>query len=365
MKRAIFGAGANGRLFLQGMELSGVTVDAFIDQTSMLSEVDGVPVLKPDVIDEREEWELFCAVFPQSLVKPSNCELQSSVAQLHQLGFSQVIGFSESLHRFPEIIQGYFKRHHLWMHSDPEVMVSREAIDRLRPLLCDQQSVQLLDQWVAWRSTQSMSHYIEPDGQCEYFPQDIPQLFPQGPLHFIDCGAYTGDTVEDLYQLWEGEIGAVTCFEPDLDNLQQLHATLEKLQQSTEKGVCHIYPCGVGLQTEVLSFSGGQGSSSTMVMSQAAEEGMVQVPVVSLDQAVGLARPNYIKMDVEGAELKALQGARELIASQAPSLAICLYHKPEDLWEIPLYLHQLQPNYKMYLRTHDHLGLSTVLYCHL
>ncbi|MBT3307877.1 MAG: hypothetical protein HN382_00045, partial [Gammaproteobacteria bacterium] len=49
MKRAIFGAGANGRLFLQGMELSGVTVDAFIDQTSMLSEVDGVPVLKPDV----------------------------------------------------------------------------------------------------------------------------------------------------------------------------------------------------------------------------------------------------------------------------------------------------------------------------
>ena len=102
-----------------------------------------------------------------------------------------------------------------------------------------------------------------------------------------------------------------------------------------------------------------------MVMSQAAEQGMVPVPVVSLDQAVGLARPNYIKMDVEGAELKALQGARELIASQAPSLAICLYHKPEDLWEIPLYLHQLQPNYKMYLRTHDHLGLSTVLYCHL
>jgi FkbM family methyltransferase len=363
MKRAIFGAGANGRLFLKGMKLSGITVDAFIDQMGSHSEIDGVPVLKPDAIAEKSEWQLFCAVFPQALVKPSNRALKSSEEQLRQLGFFHVESFSETLHSFPAIMKGYFESHHLWMHSDPEVMVNREAIDRLRPLLSDELSVQLLEQWIAWRSSQSMGHYIEPDGQCEYFPQNIPQLFPQQPLHFIDCGAYIGDTVEDLYQLWSGKIESVTCFEPDFYNLQQLHQILARLQYSTQQGYCHIYPCGVGLETEILSFSGGQGSSSAMVISQKSGEGKALVSVVSLDQTMSLSQPNYIKMDIEGAELKALQGAKELIATQAPSLAICLYHKPEDLWEVPLYLHQIQPEYKMYIRTHDHLGLSTVLYC--
>ena len=364
MKITIFGAGANGQLFLQGMRQAGLEVDAFIDQQATVAEVGGVPVMRLDAITQPEAWHLYCAVFPHALAKPSNREQQSCETLLSGLGFPSVSSFSQTLRRFPEIIKGYFARHYLWMHSEPQVMVNRDAVNCLRPLLCDERSVHLLEQWVAWRSHQSMEYYIEPDGQCEYFPQEIPKLFPQDPLHFIDCGGYTGDTVEDLYALWRGKIESVTCFEPDLDNLKQLHRTLARLQQGEHQGYCHFYPCGVGKRSEILSFSGGQGSSSAMVMGGGLGECKVQVPVVSLDQTVGLSSPNYIKMDIEGAELKALQGAAELITSQGPSLAICLYHKPEDLWEIPLYLKQIQPEYKMYLRTHDHLGLSTVLYCH-
>ena len=366
MKRAIFGAGANGRLFLQGMRESGMEIDAFIDQQAQADQLDGVPLLRPEAIEEKEEWQLFCAIFPHSLAKPSYDRHLHTEARVEQLGFSNVVGFAETLIQFPAIIQGYFERHYLWMHADPEEMLNSAAIERLSTLLSDQQSVQLLEQWVAWRATQSMQYYIHPDGQCEYFPEDIPRLFSQQPLRFIDCGAYTGDTVEDLYALWRGEIESVTCFEPDLDNVQQLQQTLAQLQRTADQGCFYLYPCGVSSQTEILSFSSGQGSSSTMVMGEESDMNRIEVPVVSLDQTVGLSAPNYIKMDVEGAELKALQGAKEMIASpHAPALAICLYHKPEDLWEIPLYLHQLQPNYKMYLRCHDHLGLSTVLYCHL
>jgi len=362
MKIAIFGAGANGVLFLRGMRQAGVVVDVFIDQQPQQAQIDGVPLSKPESIEDKEEWQLFCAIFPRSLVKPSNSQYGSVEEILHQLGFPNVVGFADTLEQFPTIIQGYFQRHHLWMHSNSAVMVDQQAIEQLRPLLCDPQSVQLLDRWVEWRMTQDMEHYIQPDGQCEYFPADIPGLFPRKPLHFIDCGAYSGDTVEDLYSLWEGEIELVTCFEPDSDNLQQLQQTLERLQHSHDQVYCNVFPCGVGVKTEILSFSGGQGSSSAMVMGG---EGQIQVPVVSLDQTIGLSQPNYIKMDIEGAELDALQGARELIEREAPSLAICLYHKPEDLWEIPLYIHSIQPSYKMDIRTHDHLGLSSVLYCYI
>ncbi|HPE80842.1 MAG TPA: hypothetical protein PKZ35_12640 [Gammaproteobacteria bacterium] len=50
-------------------------------------------------------------------------------------------------------------------------------------------------------------------------------------------------------------------------------------------------------------------------------------------------------------------------ADAQPLLAICVYHKPEDLWELPLLISEINPNYDMHLRVHSHMGLSTVLYC--
>ena len=68
-------------------------------------------------------------------------------------------------------------------------------------------------------------------------------------------------------------------------------------------------------------------------------------------------------MDIEGSEKEAILGAQKTIKKYKPNLAICLYHKPEDLWELPLLINKIEPNYKMYLRVHEDLCLSTVLYC--
>jgi len=62
-------------------------------------------------------------------------------------------------------------------------------------------------------------------------------------------------------------------------------------------------------------------------------------------------------------ELEAIKGAKEIISEQSPILAICLYHKPSHLWEIPLLINEINPNYDMYIRVYGHLGLETVLYC--
>lgn len=70
-------------------------------------------------------------------------------------------------------------------------------------------------------------------------------------------------------------------------------------------------------------------------------------------------------MDIEGAELEALEGCRNIIAHDKPKLAICLYHKAEHLWEIPFYIHQLVPEYKFYIRHHSKDFCETVLYATL
>jgi len=61
-----------------------------------------------------------------------------------------------------------------------------------------------------------------------------------------------------------------------------------------------------------------------------------------------------IKLDIEGAEVAALKGAQKVIQAQKPKLAICNYHLPADIWEVPLIIKDLAPEYKLYLRHHNY-----------
>lgn len=105
-----------------------------------------------------------------------------------------------------------------------------------------------------------------------------------------------------------------------------------------------------------LSFSSlGNESSKASI-----EENSDWKQCVTLDSVVQDA--TYIKMDIEGSELAALEGAKGLIKSRKPKMAICIYHRPEDLWQIPIYIHSLVPEYKMFIRHHGNIYYDTVLY---
>lgn len=60
--------------------------------------------------------------------------------------------------------------------------------------------------------------------------------------------------------------------------------------------------------------------------------------------------------------MDALMGCRNLIINNKPKLAVCVYHKPSDLWEIPLYIYSLNPQYKIFLRHHTYTLTETVCY---
>ena len=67
-------------------------------------------------------------------------------------------------------------------------------------------------------------------------------------------------------------------------------------------------------------------------------------------------------MDIEGSEVKALEGAKNLICEYKPKLAISIYHQRKDIWEIPILLLKYNPDYKFYLRVYSFTGNDTVLY---
>ena len=71
-----------------------------------------------------------------------------------------------------------------------------------------------------------------------------------------------------------------------------------------------------------------------------------------------------VKMDIEGAELNALQGSYRIIEMFTPHLAVCVYHAPSDLWEIGLWIHEnFGGRYTFHLRTYAEQTFETVLYC--
>ena len=114
---------------------------------------------------------------------------------------------------------------------------------------------------------------------------------------------------------------------------------------------------GLWKENDILHFNAeGDGGSAIN------ENGSSSVSVVSLDDVLDGQRVSFIKMDIEGAELEALKGAKESIIAHRPRLAICIYHKPEDILEIPLYLQSLVPDYKFYIRHYSNYTIETVLY---
>jgi hypothetical protein len=84
--------------------------------------------------------------------------------------------------------------------------------------------------------------------------------------------------------------------------------------------------------------------------------------VVALDDVLPRFAPTFIKLDIEGAEIRALRGAAEMIQVHRPRVAACVYHLPGHLWEVPEYLRELLPENRLFLRYHGFNGFDAVAY---
>jgi FkbM family methyltransferase len=189
-----------------------------------------------------------------------------------------------------------------------------------------------------------------PDMAHQYFPNDIPAW--SSPIRFIDCGAYDGDTLRNALNLGI-KFENIALFEPDHSNFNSL---IQFISKRWDTPAC-CWPCGVYSSTDHMHFAlkGGEGGKL-----HAASNNIIQV--VALDDVLYGFRPNLIKMDIEGAEIEALLGAKRQIIENKPGLAISVYHHPRHLWQIPLMVKTWNLDYRFYLRMHGHNGFETVMY---
>lgn len=348
----LFGAGIQGEIFLRAMKAAGMTPIAVLDSFSTRVELDGIAVIRPDDLDDKNA-KIYISVGLMS---------RKIQTQLNKAGFTHVFDFTQSLHAFPAIIDE-LKLHSLWYSDKLSQRVDEVAIKRFSSLLCDDVSRELLAKIVRFRTDFTIENYIAPDDQLQYFTDDVPALSSLDSIRFIDAGAYNGDTLMRLFQVAEEKqlpIEYCASFEPDPANLAGLNKAVIELSSASEKSGIFVYPSGVWSESAQLSFAADSNTSSKLSLGSLDAS---TISCVALDDVVYGAKPNFIKMDVEGAEQAALRGASKTIAEFSPVLAICLYHNPSDLWQIPELIMQINPNYDMYLRVYGDMLLETVLYC--
>jgi len=174
---------------------------------------------------------------------------------------------------------------------------------------------------------------------------------------FVDCGAYDGDTVREFLNHQADSFHAIHAFEPDPDNYRKLQAYVAALKPHISSRIS-CYKAGTGDRRGNVSFDAAGNMSSSLT-----EKGTTAVEIVRLDDInIESAKALFIKLDVEGFERESLLGARKLIEEQTPLIALSAYHRPNDLWELPRLLRELNANYRFFLRTHGEDGMDVICY---
>ncbi len=222
-------------------------------------------------------------------------------------------------------------------------------------LLADKKSRRVYLGMIKFRITRKESDFPGYEGN-QYFPQDIINMNCLRGGVFVDCGGYDGDTSLEFITKTEGDYKRIVVFEPDegLQNKIKARLTEEKNITMIKQGVWNK-------DTNVHFNICSNGMSKIVPVSRNMDKRDI-IEVTAIDNCDVCREAAFIKMDIEGAEWKALHGAERLIIRNHPVLAICIYHSHADMIRIIPYIHRLCPEYKLYVRQHSYSTSETVLY---
>lgn len=229
----------------------------------------------------------------------------------------------------------------------------REALEQTYEMLGDYESKMIYRTMLESRFTKNIDVLTRTYKHRQYFPvEDILEIGSEEV--FVDAGAFDGDTIKDFLEITGGHCQYIYAFEPDAANC-------ERLRERNYAENVKIFNAGLFDKTDTLSFSANKGGSSKIESS-----GTEKIEVLRFDELdLPDKKVTFVKMDIEGSELKALEGMQEIIKANKPKLAICIYHKLEDLWEIPGLIKELVPEYKLYIRNYTTYLDEIVLYATL
>lgn len=201
--------------------------------------------------------------------------------------------------------------------------------------------------------TRLLGTHMTPSQNPQYFEPDI---FPMTEHEvFVDGGCFIGDTAEVFIKEVNGKFDFIYGFEPDENNLKKAVANLSEYEniQVMHGGLWHM--------TNTYKFVSGAFGNSKF-----SDEGDVITDTFGLDDffADKEFNPTFIKMDIEGAERLALDGAAGLLKEVKPKLAICVYHSIKDMYDLPQRILYHNPEYKLALRHYSNWYAESVCFAY-
>lgn len=215
-----------------------------------------------------------------------------------------------------------------------------EEFDKAFGLLADEKSRQVFIDILNFKVSGKTDYLFSCQSEKDEVYNNILKLTENENI--VDLGAYDGDTIREFLSFTDGKYQSITAFEPDEKNYRKLERKTAELDRIEH------FNLGAWDKEETLYFQKKAGRNSRQ------DENGIPVSFNSVDNIVK-HEVSFIKMDIEGAELKALEGARQTIIKYKPKLYVCAYHRNEDFFALPFKIKELCPEYEIYLRHHPYV----------
>jgi FkbM family methyltransferase len=343
----LFGAGRLGQLCARALRRGGLTLRAICDRDPKLhgDRVEGAEIISPEEAARRFGAS---ALFVVSIWTGTARE-----SMVERMDFLRGL-CCRFVTNYAALVWAHGREETPFHSFDLPVRVlgNAAALRDLARLLTDQTSLLTLHAALRQRLRGEFDEHRPFADQ--YFPGDIFTL--RTDEVFVDGGAFTGDTLDGFLARTGSRFLEYHAFEPDRTNAAQLRRHIAGLAASVRRRIS-VHAVALHSRTESLDFEGEGSPTSKIVPS-----GSGSVRGKALDDVISGRRITFIKLDVEGAERDALLGARAVISRGRPLAAVCVYHGPRDLWEIPTMLRELLPEHRFFLRQHQFDGYELVVY---
>lgn len=346
----IYGAGNFGKRLYNILKLYKIDIEGFLDKKAPdCDKIDAKSVINPmspEVSSDcKENAIIIISIFSEQTA------VESIKTDLLNWGYKNIIFYYDLALPFDKIAVDISETKGIEFYKE-----HCADIIRANDLLDDEKSKRIYEKYIDAYSSRDLSKFERADYEPQYFANDVPSV--KGTARFIDCGAFDGDSVRSLVKN-KGKAESIALFEPSKQTRDRLYNFLRDSQSNLAENIV-VFPCGVWDKSEILCFNNNDEEKASA--NSVCKDGNEYVQCVSIDEVLVGFHPTFIKMDIEGAEYNALLGAKETIIKNKPDLAICLYHRVEDLWNIPLLIDSWNLNYKFNIRTYRMYGYETVLY---
>jgi FkbM family methyltransferase len=268
----------------------------------------------------------------------------------------RIIGEHESYAPDLPVVTDFESGTEFEIYTPDYLLEHSESIEKARKLFArspdSKNSLQVFDGWLEYRLSGKLD-------VLERISSPREELFGLLKLknndeYFVDAGAFKGDTVEEFLKITGSTETAnftkIIAIEPDIKNYTLLRRKFYAL------GSAIFAPTNAAAWNadETLTFSVKSGKAGNVLQGEKLDEHtgrVVQVKGVKIDTLCGeVDKPTFIKIDVEGAERQVIEGAKTVITRHRPKMLVSLYHRPQDMFELPLLLHSYCAGYKFALR---------------